>query len=84
MSVSSKDHSDTPATVFEIPVQWADLDALNHVNNVVYISNIVFLLTKGWFQEARVFYFAHMDSPLGWILAETTCKYLKPVSWPGR
>lgn len=71
---------DYPAKV-EIPVQWGDMDAAQHVNNVIYLR---------WFESARVEYFemiqAFMDftgeAELGIILAETYCRYKMPVTYP--
>ena len=36
----------------EIPVQWGDLDALNHVNHTVFIR---------WMETARMHYFIACD-----------------------
>lgn len=67
-------------TIIDIPVQWGDMDAYLHVNNVVYLS---------WVQSARVKYFAdhfcdgdinHVD--VGPILASQSCKYICPVVFP--
>ena len=64
----------------EIPVQWRDMDASQHVNNVVYLK---------WVESARVhFYRELMDGKLlneediGPILAWQECKYICPVTFP--
>ena len=48
--------------VYECPVRWADLDALGHVNNVVYVD---------YLQEARVDMFrSHRVELMGQELVE--------------
>lgn len=66
--------------IIEIPVQWGDMDAAQHVNNVVYLE---------WVQAARVAFYRslnegslHNDSDIGPILAWQECKYIKPVTYP--
>lgn len=64
-----------------ITVQWGEMDAANHVNNVVYL---------GWFEHARVVYLDRLNYPVvleqeglpGVILAKQDCKYLFPVRYP--
>ena len=58
-------------------VRWRDLDALNHVNNVVYFT---------YLEEARVGYFAELGlvttapSGIGFILAEASCQFKSPLT----
>ena len=66
--------------ITEIPVAWGEMDALNHVNNVVYFR---------YFETARIDYFnkvalmAEMkQTGVGPILSETTCRYKLPVTFP--
>lgn len=71
---------DYPAKI-EIPVQWGDMDAAQHVNNVIYLR---------WFETARIQYFEQLGelmdfsgvADLGAILAETYCRYKMPVTFP--
>lgn len=64
-----------------IPVQWGEMDAAGHVNNVVYLR---------WFEHARVAYLDELNYPVvleqeglpGVILAKQDCKYLFPVRYP--
>ncbi|MCI4651085.1 acyl-CoA thioesterase [Phaeodactylibacter sp.] len=64
-----------------ITVQWGEMDAANHVNNVVYLR---------WFEHARVVYLDRLNYPVvleqeglpGVILAKQDCKYLFPVRYP--
>ena len=64
-----------------IPVQWGDMDAAQHVNNIIYLR---------WFETARIQYFEQLnelmdftgEAELGAILAETYCRYKMPVTYP--
>lgn len=59
-----------------IEVRFRDLDGLNHVNNVVYLSYV---------EQARIHYFDHvMGERFDWnrwgvLLARTEINYLKPL-----
>jgi acyl-CoA thioester hydrolase len=64
----------------EIPVAWGDMDAYQHVNNVVYLR---------WFETARIAYFERVGlfgrasrGGIGPILARTSVDYLRPVTYP--
>ncbi len=64
----------------EINVQWGDMDAFNHVNNVMYFR---------YFESARLAYFeliGVMDksnkNTVAPILAETSCRYRLPLNYP--
>ena len=61
-------------------VQWGDMDAANHVNNTVYLR---------YFESARIEFFNQMGfmdftgvDGVGPILAEITCKYKAPLTFP--
>jgi len=66
-------------TAIELPVQWGDMDAAQHVNNTVYLR---------WIESARIAMFQKMsDSALEFkkivpILAWQDCKYIFPVTYP--
>ena len=64
----------------EIPVQWRDMDAAQHVNNVVYLK---------WVEAARIKFFMALnganltnEEKVGPILAWQECKYIRPVTYP--
>jgi acyl-CoA thioester hydrolase len=66
--------------VIALPVQWGDMDAFEHVNNVVYFR---------WFESARIAYFGRIQvtkhlsgEQFGPILASTSCDYLRPIVFP--
>lgn len=67
-------------TQMEIPVQWGNMDAYQHVNNIVYLR---------WIECARVKYFEeHLSkgeisqADVGPILLSQTCKYIFPMTYP--
>ncbi len=66
--------------VTEIKVAWGEMDALQHVNNVVYFR---------YFETARLDYFNQINllvdlqtSQIGPVLSETQCRYKLPVTFP--
>jgi len=65
----------------ELPIQWGDMDAFNHVNNVMYFR---------YFESARIAYFEKLGimgshkNGIAPILAETTCRYKWPLNFPDR
>ncbi len=69
------------AIIVPIAVAWGDMDAYQHVNNVVYLR---------WFETARIAYFlatqvvieAGMPQGVGPILATATCRFRAPVTFP--
>ena len=68
-----------PITV-EIPVAWGDMDAFGHVNNTVFFR---------WFETARIAFLEAIDFTAGGeaggtgpILASTSCRFRRPVTYP--
>ena len=66
--------------VIEIPIAWGDMDAAQHVNNIVYFKH---------FESARISYFEKIDffgvmkkTGIGPILAATQCSYKIPLTYP--
>ena len=64
----------------EMHVEWGDMDALQHVNNVEYFK---------YFQKARIAYFEKnnsdnlfTESRISTILASTQCKFIYPLKYP--
>lgn len=67
---------------FETPVAWGEMDSFAHVNNVVYFK---------YFESARIEYFRRIGFPdwmketgIGPILASTSCRFRKPLTFPDR
>ncbi len=63
---------------FPIDVRWGEMDALGHVNNVVYLS---------YFEAARVEWLASIGHKTGStvsgpVVLQTTCTYKVPVVYP--
>lgn len=66
--------------VIEIPIAWGEMDALQHVNNMVYFR---------YFESVRVAYLEKIDfitlaetDGIGPILAATQCRYKVPLTYP--
>ncbi len=63
----------------EIPLRWGDMDALGHLNNVVYFR---------LFEEARIQWFSQFGfaTELGGeapILAHVSCDFVRAMVYPG-
>ena len=66
--------------IIDIKVDWGDMDALQHVNNIEYFK---------YFQTARIAYFEHInsgdvfgESRISTILGSTQCKFIYPLFYP--
>ncbi|WP_347363784.1 acyl-CoA thioesterase [Vibrio vulnificus] len=66
--------------VTEINVAWGEMDALQHINNVVYFR---------YFETARIEYFNKINlmdeikrNQIGPVLSESQCRYRIPVTFP--
>ena len=66
--------------VIELPIAWGDMDAFQHVNNIMYFK---------YFESARISYFDKLDfndhmikTGIGPILANTQCKFKIPLTYP--
>jgi acyl-CoA thioester hydrolase len=66
--------------VIEIPVAWGEMDALRHINNIVYFR---------YFESARIAYFEKLgfwefmnETGIGPILASIQCKFKMPLAYP--
>ena len=66
--------------VIDHNIEWGDMDALQHVNNIEYFK---------YFQAARIAYFEKINSdsvfgetPIPLILASTQCKFIYPLTFP--
>lgn len=68
--------------VIELPVAWGEMDAFQHVNNVMYFR---------YFESGRIAYFERAglmeemaESGIGPILASASCKFKFPLTYPDR
>ncbi|HYG79397.1 MAG TPA: thioesterase family protein [Pyrinomonadaceae bacterium] len=66
--------------VIETPVAWGEMDALRHVNNIVYFR---------YFESVRMAYFGEVgfweymeEAGVGPILASTQCRFRLPLEYP--
>jgi len=66
--------------VIEIPVAWGEMDAFQHVNNIVYLR---------YFESARIAYFERLGyielrqtTGVGPILGSLQCRFKIPVTYP--
>ncbi|MFY2506873.1 acyl-CoA thioesterase [Vibrio pectenicida] len=66
--------------ITKVNVAWGEMDAFQHVNNVVYFQ---------YFESARLSYFSKINllvdssqTTIGPVLAETSCKYKLPITYP--
>lgn len=64
----------------EIPVAWGEMDALQHVNNVVYFR---------YFETARIDFFNQINllddlqsTQVGPVISENSARYKRPVTFP--
>lgn len=66
--------------IVTVPVAWGDMDAFGHVNNTMYFR---------YFETARIKYFEEIgylnamnEQGIGPILAQTSCQFKRPVTYP--
>ncbi len=66
--------------VVRLPVQWGEMDAYDHVNNVVFFRQ---------FESARVRYLvacgfvaSYEEDRIGAILHSTSCRFRRPLRYP--
>ncbi|WP_370299018.1 acyl-CoA thioesterase [Pontibacterium sp.] len=66
----------------ELPVVWGDMDAFQHVNNLVYLKHFE-SARMAYLEECR--YKSIMDETgVGPILRDTNCRYRIPLTYPDR
>ena len=64
------------AVIHQQPIQWGEMDAFNHLNNVVYYR---------YAESARIAYLRILgmfDGSMVTMLAQSSCQYLRPVIYP--
>ncbi|MFH1296178.1 MAG: thioesterase family protein [Bacteroidota bacterium] len=66
--------------VSEWPIAWGEMDAFQHVNNIIYFR---------FFESARICYFEKLgllqlmeETGIGPILASTQCRFRIPLTYP--
>lgn len=80
LSLTVRDALADYQTITTLPIQWCDMDAFGHVNNVVYIQ---------WFESARIDLLNGLQSIVSMkaggiapILASVKCDYKKQLHFP--
>jgi len=70
-----------PVHVSTMPIRWADMDALGHVNNTVYFR---------FMEQARIDWLHALDpaagghaSGTGPVVVNAACTFLEPLRYPG-
>ncbi len=78
--MDSNGHLSDYPVVISVPVHWGEQDALGHVNNISYLR---------WSETARVDYLIRIGAwqglekeGVGPILANISCDYKRPVTYP--
>lgn len=65
---------------YETEVRWGDMDAFQHVSNVVYLRYIEDCRAR-WFMEVVRDW---QDDDSGPVVANININYRRPVTWPQR
>ncbi|HEY6821120.1 MAG TPA: thioesterase family protein [Burkholderiales bacterium] len=66
--------------VERIPIRWGDMDAMGHVNNIVYFR---------YMEQARISWFESLlPSSAAWkthgiVIANASCNYRRAIVYPG-
>ncbi len=62
--------------IYHQPIHWGEMDAFNHLNNVVFYR---------YAESARIAYLQKLgmfDGSMVTVLAQSSCQYLRPVTYP--
>ena len=65
--------------LLEVPLRWGDMDAMAHLNNVMYFR----LMEEARIQWFRQFGFATLPTGEAPILAHAACDFVRAMSYPG-
>ncbi|CAA6605145.1 Predicted thioesterase [Rhodospirillaceae bacterium LM-1] len=63
-----------------IPTRWSDNDMFGHINNVQYYRYYEAVILKFLADKAQ---YRGFDEPVLVFAAESQCRFLKPLSYPG-
>jgi acyl-CoA thioester hydrolase len=68
------------AVIVRQPIAWGDMDAYQHVNNVVYFryfenARLEYIRQIGWFEHQK-------ETGIGPILAATSARFRRPLTYP--
>ncbi len=77
MSETLQEFKSTYPVRLDVDLQWGDMDALSHINNVVYFR---------YFENVRIAYMARtslLGNPdYGPVLGATEARYRRPLTYP--
>ena len=65
--------------ILEVPLRWGDMDAMAHLNNVMYFR----LMEEARIQWFQQFGFPTLPSGEAPILAHAACDFVKAMTYPG-
>jgi acyl-CoA thioester hydrolase len=65
--------------VVEIPLRWGDMDAMSHLNNVIYFR----LMEEARIQWFQQFGFPTLPTGEAPILAHVSCDFVRAMTYPG-
>ena len=63
----------------DLPVRWGDMDALGHVNNIMYFRYFETVRLQ-WYEKAGFAQLATADE--GMVIVDNHAQYIKPVHYP--
>ncbi|MFK7861869.1 MAG: acyl-CoA thioesterase [Granulosicoccus sp.] len=63
----------------QLPVRWGDMDALGHINNIVYFQYFEIVRLQ-WYERAGFQPLASTSE--GMVIVDNHAQYLKPVVYP--
>ena len=63
----------------QFPIRWSDMDALGHVNNIMYFQYFEMARLQ-WYETAGFGSFG--NARLGMVIVDNHAQYLKPVVYP--
>jgi acyl-CoA thioester hydrolase len=65
--------------ILEVPLRWGDMDAMTHLNNVMYFR----LMEEARIQWFQQFGFPTLPAGEAPILAHAACDFVKAMTYPG-
>lgn len=78
----NQDHSNLHFPVkLELRIDWAELDAFGHVNNVMFLKYVQASRVHYWEQIGLYQHF--LKTGLGPMVAAVNCQFRKPMHYPG-
>jgi acyl-CoA thioester hydrolase len=72
-------NADMKEFLLEVPLRWGDMDAMAHLNNVMYFR----LMEEARIQWFQQFGFPTLPTGEAPILAHAACDFVKAMTYPG-